>query len=82
MTFRYFKNNPEKAIKEIGNIIYKTKPYVLLSAGRVVLSAGSYKHFLEMAEIYGTYYDHCELKLREYDLHMNDNTKATLPLFI
>lgn len=75
MTFKQFKADPEKAMLELGNIIYWKKPYVILDGG-VVLSAGDADHFT--SGIFGTggYYDHCEFKLREHDLHMNDNTKC------
>lgn len=75
MTLKQFKADPKKAMLELGDTIYCKKPYVILDGG-VVLSAGDADHFA--GGIFGTagYYDHCEFKLRGYDLHMNDNTKC------
>lgn len=56
---------------------YSSKPYVVLGSKGdskgIVLAAGDLE-YLEHATV-TDYYDDCEIKPREYDLYMNDNTR-------
>ena len=54
--------------------IYIHKPHVLLSKEGIVLAAGS----LEKMNKYQAmpYYSKCQVKVREHDLYLSDNTKA------
>lgn len=62
-----------KAGARIGKPIYLAKSYVVLSKEGMVLSAGTLDEV--KARNYGGYYDNCEVKVREHDLYLNDNTK-------
>lgn len=62
-----------KAGVELPAPIYKTKPYVVLSAENVVLDAGDLDH---IKSIY-SYYDDCEADIRRHDMYLNDNTRIS-----
>jgi len=51
--------------------IYKYKPYIVLGKERVILHAGTKQSILKLS----SYYDDCEVKAREHDLYLNDNTR-------
>jgi len=51
--------------------IYKHKPYIVLGKERIVLHAGTKQSILKLS----SYYDTCEVKEREHDLYLNDNTR-------
>lgn len=57
-----------------GKVIYRKKPYVILSEEDMVLWAGSLKEFLNDSLITG-YYNNCIIEPRTTDLYLNDNTK-------
>jgi len=79
-----FKENEMTTVKEFKDgaelrmPIYVEKPYVVLSDNgygeQMVLGSGE---LVEILEWVGNtkYYDHCEIDIREYDLHMNNNLK-------
>ena len=58
--------------------IYVNLPYVVLGnnghGGEMVLGSGDIPKILKMCDT--TYYDHCRVDIREYDLHLNDNTRV------
>ena len=62
---------------ELSAPIYVTKPYVVLGnnghGGDMVLIAGDIQHILKACNT--TYYDHCKIEIRQYDLHLSDNRK-------
>jgi hypothetical protein len=57
-------------------LIYKHKPLVIIGVKeKIVLWAGSQDDFQNEVSIASGYYDDCELKAREHDLNLNDNTR-------
>ena len=54
------------------DVKYISKPFVLLSTDGIVLSAGTLDEITTLHE--RPYYAHCEVQIREHDLHLNDNT--------
>ena len=57
-----------------GEAIYKVNPYIVTSKG-VVMISGTIESIKKELDTVGTYYDNCDIEVREYDLHLNDNTK-------
>lgn len=64
-----------KAGAVIGDPIYNSKPYVVLSKENVVLAAGT----LEELTALNAYFDDCAVGVRQHDLHLNDNTHTPGP---
>jgi hypothetical protein len=52
--------------------IYKHKAYVILNKDRVVLH--TLNDIANVGKVWA-YYDDCQIDIRRYDLHLNDNTK-------
>ena len=58
-----------------GNPVYASKPYVVIgNKAKIVLHAGD----LQSIRALSSYYDDCQVKVRVYDLYLNDNTKVLL----
>jgi hypothetical protein len=59
---------------EMPKPIYVEKPYIVIGKKeRVVLHAGT----IESIKVISSYYDDCNVEVRAYDLHLNDNTKIS-----
>jgi len=57
----------------LNNPIYKVKQYVVSEApNSMILHAGDLQSLLNLS----SYFDHCVVDIRKYDLYMNDNTKV------
>jgi hypothetical protein len=73
-TVKEFKDGAELRMP-----IYVEKPYVVLgdngNGGQMVLGSGELSEILKWVENI-TYYDHCEIDIREYDLYLNNNTRV------
>lgn len=59
-----------KAGAELPQAKYKIAPYVVVSESNLILFAGDPADLMELSE----YYDDCEVKAREHDLYLRDNT--------
>ena len=71
MKLSEFKNGATLA-----NPIYKVKPYVILAKNEIGGSMVVATHeSLDSLLNANSYYDNCDVAIREYDLYMNDNTK-------
>lgn len=74
-----------RELKESGefpkDVIYTNTPYVIMSNEGCVLWSGSKEELLNginttSDSLCGTYYDDCELKAREHDIYLADNSKV------
>lgn len=52
--------------------IYEQKPYVVLSPDGVIIAAGDLRTITNL----GSYFNDYEVKIREHDLHLNNNARA------
>ena len=75
MKIKDLKEN-RKALKELGQAIYKHSPYVMLNKDNVVLASGDEDYFLNDSLInIGNYYDECTIEIRTNDIYLHNNEK-------